>query len=64
MCVHFRQVLRNIKFFTTLVVANICLFLGAGIKFFNVVFLDKNTEEDYEQGDAQAEQCLTGIGTA
>lgn len=46
----------------TLLVSNICLFFGSGIKFFNVVLLEKNVEENYKELDAQAEQCLTGVG--
>ena len=42
--------------------SNIFLFFGSGIKFFNVVLLGKNKEENYQELDAQAEQCLTGIG--
>ena len=46
----------------TLIVANTCLFLGAVIKFLNVVLLEKDQEENYKEPDAQAEQCLTGVG--
>ena len=45
-----------------LIVANTCLCLGAGIKFLNVVLLEKDQEENYKEPDAQAEQCLTGVG--
>ena len=45
-----------------LIVANTCLCLGAAIKFLNVVLLEKDQEENYREPDAQAEQCLTGVG--
>ena len=48
--------------------ANVCLFFGAAIKFFNIIWLNledenkNNDKENYGEMDAQIEQCITGFG--
>ena len=59
---------RNRTLFLILFMANVCLFFGAAIKFFNIIWLNledenkNNDKENYGEMDAQIEQCITGFG--